>query len=72
MLNIHNPVKTVLQEIGRILQDFPRLARFLNQTHGSQRTPGFLKLLLSGKSVCVYGCVCVCLPPGYEKPINVK
>ena len=26
-----------------------------------QHMPGFLKLLLSGKSVCVFVCVCLCL-----------
>ena len=33
-----------------------------------RRVPGFLKLLLSGKSVCVCECGCVCVrPQGYEK-----
>ena len=36
--------------------------------HQPRRMPGFLKLLLSGKFVCVCVCVCVCpRPPGYEK-----
>ena len=36
----------------------------LNQVHtGLWPAPGFLKLLLSGKSVCVCVCVCVCPLP---------
>ena len=48
-VNVYTPVATLL---------------FLNLIFG-QRRPGFLKSLLSGKSVCA--CVCV-HPPGYEKP----
>ena len=35
---------------------------FLNQARaGMCRAPGFLKLLLSGKSVFMCACVCVCV-----------
>ena len=35
----------------------------LNKAHAGRRAPGFLTLLLSGKSVCM--CVCV-RPQGYK------
>ena len=34
--------------------------------------PGFLKLFLSGKSVCVCVCVCVCPPPRALITTHVK